>query len=416
MNFFSMESYVTLSIPDFETYLKTKIEKLARLETESLDCKSPDYLEHFSTKSFDESKASVYFTPNDGHLSPQPLQLSPIHINYINEGMIGCESAAFIDDAKNHWRSNPIMGGTGRNQRNSFTLPCDYLDEADESLGNFIIPEPVYNDSAFRFSNNDRFLDAVDTPTSSLMSVNSSSDRSSRKRKKRFREHRRSRPSIENEMLLMHDVVHDVSKGARPKVYGYHNYERANQQEPTGELTNTKMNRRKSDFSSAEEVESDAPCTSSSVSVKKVNSQVNIDEKTGKVVLSSTSNDRDLATNMDGESKMMNAKVIKLQTSSSLPDLKAGETSTPSSTGTISSNSNNQIAGSGHGVHVILAVESQEDDKLNQMDGATCGGDADNQLMKKNIRLNIVSNGSSSSASSNNLEYGDGNASLPSTL
>lgn len=396
--------------------MKTKIEKLAQLDAESIDCKSPDYHEHFSTKSFDESKASVYFTPNDGHLSPQPLQFSPIHINYINEGMIGCESASFIDDARGNWRSNPIKQlANSRNQRNSFTLPCDYLDEADESHSNFIVPEPNYNEGVFRFSNNDRFQDVAETPSSSLMSVNSSSDHSSRKRKKRFRDHRRSRPSIENEMLLMQDVVHDVSKGARPKIYGYHNYERANQRDP-GELTKTQTNGRNSSFSSPEDVESDAPGTSSSVSVKKVNSQVNIDEKTGKVVSSSTSNDCDLATNINGDNKTMNQKVLKLQASSSLPDLQVGETSTPSSTGTISSNSNNQIAGTGHGVHVILALESQEDDKLNQMDDTIDGGDANN-LMKRNIKLNIElasSNESSSTASSNNLEYGS--ASLPSTL
>lgn len=49
-------------------------------------------LENYSTKSIDESKASVYFTPNDGHLSPElPLQLqvSPIHINYINDCTMG---------------------------------------------------------------------------------------------------------------------------------------------------------------------------------------------------------------------------------------------------------------------------------------------------------------------------------------
>lgn len=152
--------------------------------------------------------------------------------------------------------------------------------------------------------------------------------------------------------------------------------------------------------------------------MKKVNSQVNIDEKTGRVVSSPTSNDCGLAKNMDVVSKKTNSKVFKLQTCSSLPDLQAGENSTPSSTGTISSNSNNQIAGNGRGVHVILAVESP-DEKLNQMNSATHGGDADNQLMKKNIKLNIEAfsnSNSSSSTSSNNLEYGNGNESLPSTL
>ncbi|XP_052898568.1 uncharacterized protein LOC128305242 [Anopheles moucheti] len=75
----------------FEVYLKAKIEKLSQMEgNENPPTKvlSSDYalkyLENFSTKSVDESKASVYFTPNDDdHASPEP-QISPIHINYIN--------------------------------------------------------------------------------------------------------------------------------------------------------------------------------------------------------------------------------------------------------------------------------------------------------------------------------------------
>jgi hypothetical protein len=86
--------------------------------------------------------------------------------------------------------------------------------------------------------------------------------------------------------------------------------------------------------------------------------------------------------------------------------------STPSSTATISSNSNNQMQLSGHGKHVILAVESKnDDDNLNQINGATGGEDLHHT--KKKIKLNIDPN-SSSSASSNNLEYENG--SLPSTL
>uniref|UniRef100_A0A182SJU1 Uncharacterized protein n=1 Tax=Anopheles maculatus TaxID=74869 RepID=A0A182SJU1_9DIPT len=75
----------------FEVYLKAKIEKLSQMEgNENPPTKvlSSDYalkyLENFSTKSVDESKASVYFTPNDDdHASPEP-QISPIHINYLN--------------------------------------------------------------------------------------------------------------------------------------------------------------------------------------------------------------------------------------------------------------------------------------------------------------------------------------------
>jgi hypothetical protein len=156
------------------------------------------------------------------------------------------------------------------------------------------------------------------------------------------------------------------------------------------------------------------PSTSTAVNIKKVNSQVNVDEKTGKVVSTSASTDCDLATNINVvDNKVMTQKVFTMQASSSLPDLQKDSNSTPSSTATISSNSNNQMQMSGHGKHVILAVESQnDDDNLNQMNGAT-GGDLDHT--KKKIKLNIDL-GSSSSASSNNLEYENGIASNPSTL
>jgi hypothetical protein len=186
--------------------LKTKIEKLSQIETENLDCKSPDYHEHFSTKSFDESKASVYFTPTDGHLSPQPLQTSPVHINYVEEVN---EASGFTDGPQ--WRSVPMRSSSrNRNpcQRNSFNL--DFLDEADEPE-TFIIPEPIYNDDAFH--------DVINTAKSSMVSINSHAESSTRRRKKRYRDHRRSRHSIENETLLMQEMEYDDSKGAKPKIY-----------------------------------------------------------------------------------------------------------------------------------------------------------------------------------------------------
>lgn len=67
----------------FEVYLKTKIDKLAQLDNKNLDALKG--LEIYSTKSIDDSRASVYFTPNDGNMSPEPLQTTPIHINYIND-------------------------------------------------------------------------------------------------------------------------------------------------------------------------------------------------------------------------------------------------------------------------------------------------------------------------------------------
>lgn len=137
--------------------------------------------------------------------------------------MIGCEAAGCSDPS---WRSVSLRGLPRRDlpgQRNSFNLSCDYLDEADE--GNFIIPDPVYNDDAFNFKR-DRYQDVLETGSSSLMSVNSSAGQSMKKRKKRYKEHRRSRHSVENETLLMEDIVYDNSKGARPKIYSFHSYKK----------------------------------------------------------------------------------------------------------------------------------------------------------------------------------------------
>lgn len=206
-------------------YLKSKIAKLAQFESEDIGCLSPtDFHEQFSTKSIDESKASVYFTPIDGHLSPQPQEeLSPIHVNYINhdEG-----AAGGFDDG---WKSsvavlrNPIR--THHNavfQRNSFLLPTDYLAEADE--GNFIIPDPIYADPP----KEDDFHDVLDDiPAGLLMDAESMSSLSSipngsinRKRKKkkyRDRENKTSTFSVENEAFLLQDMM-DVSTGARRKI------------------------------------------------------------------------------------------------------------------------------------------------------------------------------------------------------
>lgn len=205
-------------------YLKSKIEKLAQIETQNLNFRSPtDYHEHFSAKSIDESKASVYFTPIDGHLSPQPLD-SPIHVNYLNE-----EGAAGGCDIEGTWRNavvlrNPTRAHHGM-QRNSFILPTDYLDEADE--GNFIVPDPIYADLP-----QDDFRDVLDdAPLNRLMDAESMSSLSSvpnesinrrRKRKKyRDREVRKSNYAVENEAFLMQDMM-DVSTGARRKVRHHH--------------------------------------------------------------------------------------------------------------------------------------------------------------------------------------------------
>lgn len=193
---------------------------MSQLEIENLDFKSPsDHHELFSAKSVDESKASVYFTPTDGHFSPLPMQLSPVHINYINDGS---EAAGGFDEIRSgFYRSVPLRSAhrnPAGSQRNSFTLPCDYLDETDE--GNFIIPDPVYADDGKCLSIED-FHDVHESSTNSINALEKSSNSSlrTRRRKKRYNEKRRSRHSVENETLLLQDMgEYDVSKGARPKI------------------------------------------------------------------------------------------------------------------------------------------------------------------------------------------------------
>lgn len=136
--------------------------------------------------------------------------------------------------------------------------------------------------------------------------------------------------------------------------------------------------------------------------IKKVNSQANLDEKTGKVVSTPTSDDCDLASNINGSDKYISPKLLKLQASSSLPDIHGSDAipTNTSSTTTLSSNINNQSQPSnvGHGKLVVLALEKEN---INQIDGA----DGDNLMAKKKIKLNIDPT-SSSSASSVNLDFG----------
>lgn len=232
-------------IAEFEVYLKSKIEKLAKIETQNLDCKSPDY--HFCAKSIDESKASVYFTPTDGHLSPQPLQMSPIHVNYINDGL-----ETGIDEARGgSWRAVALRNSSRSNHlpaqthRNSFLLPGDYLDEEDESMGNFIVPDPIYCDEPLNASC-ERFQDVIESPVDSTSLASSisgsrcgSSRRRNRKKRYRDREQRFSTLSVENEAFLMQEMI-DVTKGARPKVYDYQNYSKKEQSKGRNIVLNEK--------------------------------------------------------------------------------------------------------------------------------------------------------------------------------
>lgn len=150
--------------------------------------------------------------------------------------------------------------------------------------------------------------------------------------------------------------------------------------------------------------------SSSNSDVRKVNSQVNIDEKTGKVVSSSTNSSTDYSANIDSNEKVIVRKMLKLQSSNSLPDLKSSQNleTTSSSVGTSSSNSSNVV----HGKHVILAVEAQETNQIDGSKGCVVDNDDIDPIIKKNVTMNFnidpTSNGSSSSTSNNNLEFTTG--------
>lgn len=152
--------------------------------------------------------------------------MSPIHVNYLNDedAAGGCD---FDGAHGGNWKNSVTLRNTSRThhnplQRNSFLLPTDYLDEADE--GNFIIPDPIYADIP-----KDDFHDVLDDEPlkiimdaesmSSLSSVKNESIQRRRKKKKyRDKENRKSNYSIENEAFLMQDIQMDVSTGARRKI------------------------------------------------------------------------------------------------------------------------------------------------------------------------------------------------------
>lgn len=93
---------LTFSTVDFEVYIKTKLDQLATDEALLATPTKDRNLENYSTKSYDESKASVYFTPTEADLlSPQAPQTSPIHINYI------AGDNAFMETPKS-WRSSKL--------------------------------------------------------------------------------------------------------------------------------------------------------------------------------------------------------------------------------------------------------------------------------------------------------------------
>lgn len=120
-------------------------------------------------------------------------------------------------------------------------------------------------------------------------------------------------------------------------------------------------------------------------------------------MVSSPSSSEDCDNNINGSDNdkiVIAQKLLKLQTSSSLPDMPAADDqgTKSSSTTTLSSNINNQSNVSSTGKHVVLALEN-----FNQIDtGGNSGGDKCGEIKKK-LKLNINPT-SSSSASSVNLD------------
>lgn len=199
-----------------------------------MEGKSSDHHEHFSTKSMDESRASLYFTPTDGHMSPQPMQDTPIHINYINENMVGCENA----NNKSSWRfKNPL--------KQQFFFPihlgAGFLTNDTDVHGSFIIPEQIYNDQAYNLScdqfddlnfkpipiPSDAFQDSA-MPSTSIASMPSTSGYNNHRKQRRHREkdRRRARNGVENENLLMQEMMDTGrTKGSRSKAYEFQHYD-----------------------------------------------------------------------------------------------------------------------------------------------------------------------------------------------
>lgn len=78
---------VSFYVAEFEVYLKSKLAELEIVRRKNQDNKIKNLQSYNSGCS--ESKASVYYTPTDRTLSPHLLQLSPLHINYVNEDRSG---------------------------------------------------------------------------------------------------------------------------------------------------------------------------------------------------------------------------------------------------------------------------------------------------------------------------------------
>lgn len=98
-------------------------------------------MENFSSRSYDESKASAYYTPTDEILSPQAPQTSPIHINYIERG---CETPrscrASTSKALTRFLFDRAGSRYNKMSRRTNRLRGGYLAEEDLAIGDLGVP------------------------------------------------------------------------------------------------------------------------------------------------------------------------------------------------------------------------------------------------------------------------------------
>lgn len=360
--------------------MKTKIEKLAQIESDNLDLHqgpSELRLENYSTKSVDESKASVYFTPNEGHMSPQPLQTSPIHINYMHDHYPGAASVLSPNSSETTpklWKSVVVTRTPKKHvhhhnhhphHRYSYTPKFNgsFLDEEDEE--NFIIPDQLFRSDTYDLS-----CDCFDTiaagpikmengislepstsrgrqsasTRSSLKSLPSTSGYSASRLRNRPKD---SRSSFEKENLL------SPENHWAPQVYEFNNRD-SHESDIRGVLKRKRKSKLSDTFYSMEDVPAtfdsdEAPQSSTKSSsgsptgsiekaiappLEKKNSHVSIDEKSGKILSFTSSNSsNDCPDNKDSEMKpnineflqddkpLNDNKFILLQQSNSLPEI-----------------------------------------------------------------------------------------------
>lgn len=360
----------------------------------------------FSARSIDEStQRSVYFTPNEGHLSPQPLQTSPIHINYMNDisdcdGILGEPSKSWKSVTRapknfvhHHHHHPPPSNPLNPHHRYSYTpkLNPGFLDEEDEE--HFIIPDQVYRSDTFDLSCDcfNKIIPELETveqgqvartsrgqpQRDSLKSLPSSSGYSSRLKNRQ----KESQTPCEKENLL----TTALDSNWAPQVYEFSHHD-PTEAEGHGVFRRKKKTKLSDAFYSLEEIPGNfghdrTEKIVGSASSNHIESPLPaIEEKKSSDGLESK--DSALAPNINellqDEKCEMDNKLIVLQPSNSLPEiLAAGAMHKSTEPSSVSSSSNNNslissinINHNVSGKNVILALDEKpgSGSKLNQID------------------------------------------------